>query len=481
MEKKVRQAESSFKELAAAKQRKAEKKAHRLAERKAAAASELDGAQEALQPTTNEAQVILQQATKLIEASDANAGTEGAPIDILVHCMTGEEFWLTPWLETSVAELKNMLSEVWGIPSVCQQLLVNCTQLHDSELLWHHMKDGDHTMSCTALVVLGEAREPAILAKLAVGGPEGILNTILDVLGSKDDGTLYELFIELRKIAKQGKERAIAVLIEVMNRATLPSIIAAILHDLAYLGSHCEHVQRAVIAQMQQPDVSVRVAALEAVFCFAGNISRTSIHTVSKCLEDEHEQVRFQAVQVLADIAAKGNADDVAWEVEMRLGHKSGGIRRAAVQALSHIIAQGGEQTVCADNILVKLVADCDPDVRAAAVQAIDTVAALHSQQTFEALVAVLFDPDWHVRQLAVRALKRFPQKDIGLLVLSATPYLGHADAMMRLTAVEALSTVIDHSVNKAVASDLKHLLSDNDVLVRSTVASVLCDFPWWQ
>merc|ERR1719210_2007080 len=106
---------------------------------------------------------------------------------------------------------------------------MDCTLLRDSELLCHHLKDVDKIMTCTAVVVLGEIREPAVLAKLVVRGTEGVLNAVFDALGSEDDGTRYEMFIELCKIAKHGDARVIAVLIAIMNSATLPSIRTEIL------------------------------------------------------------------------------------------------------------------------------------------------------------------------------------------------------------------------------------------------------------
>mmetsp|Transcript_118683 Transcript_118683/g.215853 ORF Transcript_118683/g.215853 Transcript_118683/m.215853 type:complete len:488 (-) Transcript_118683:97-1560(-) len=470
-EEKVRQAEEKFKELAEGKRRKIEKKAQRLAERKAAVAPEPDSVVEVVEPATKGIQeVVVQQAAEHVKGK----------IDVLVQCLTGEEFWLTPSAQDPVTELKNMLAEVWGIPALCQQLLTVCSMLHDTELLCHYVKDG--SMPCTAVIVVHEACPPATLAKLALRGTEGVMNAVFRIM--EDDGARYQFFTELRKISKQGDERVVAVLIEIMKKVSdkLSSAFlqAEVLYTLARVGAHSECAQTEVIARLQEASASVRIAALEALCHFAIDTSLGSIRAVAKCLEDDHEDVRFQAVQVLTDIATKGNAQAVVCEVKTRLEHVSGGVRRAAVQAYSHISALGDAESSSTEDIFVRSLADPDPDVRAAAVQAIDCVAPC-GQHTFNALLSVLFDPDGIVRQLTLRALRRFAYKNDGLLIGKTKPFLRHKDPIIRCTAVEALDAVTDFSVDNGVISELHCLLSDGDALVRSTVARVLCDFPEWR
>jgi HEAT repeat protein len=486
-EEKVRKAEAHFKELAEAKQRKIERKAQKLADKKAMVAGEVDDAWVDVNPTAEESEWLAQQSADLDEelhwnASvggvpiDRNANAEAVPIDLRVHCMTGEEFWLTPLLDTSVADLKSMLSEVWGILPACQQLLMDCTMLRDSDLLSHHVQDRENVAECTALVVIGELRNAGILAKLALRGGEGILDAVFNALGSDDDGMRYQMFTEVRNLATQGDARAITILIEFLNHAAEPSMREEILHSLARVGAQCDPARVAIISQLQQPEACVRIAALQACPHFAANTFEKTIHGVFECLEDELEDVRFQAVQTLAVIASQGHADDIAREVQKRFVHAHGGVRRAAVQALSHIIAQVHDQSGCTETVFLPLLKDCDADVRAAAVQAIDCIVAWHSQQAFEAMISTLFDSDWCVRQLTLRALGRFAHKDPDFLILSAKPYLRHKDAMIRCTAVEALRTVKESWLDEDITSDLEHLLSDNDVLVRSVAAEVLKD-----
>lgn len=157
------------------------------------------------------------------------------------------------------------------------------------------------------------------------------------------------------------------------------------------------------------------------------------------------------------------------------------------MQAVAQVIGQGKGQTHCAESIFLPILADCDADVRAAAVQAIDGIS--HSQQAFHALVVVLFDDDWSVRQLTLRALKRFQQKDLEFLVVSARSYLRHHDAMIRCTALEALGIakgslremqpkgLLDCLVDEDVLSDFKSLVSDDDALVSSIAVRLLREF----
>merc|ERR1712008_25286 len=279
------------------------------------------------------------------------------------------------------------------------------------------------------------------------------------------------------KLAKQGDTHAIAVLIEIMTNATLPSLREEVLDSVAFIGAHCDHTKNAIVAQLQQPDASVRIAALQAFSHFAASNPQKSIGTMSECLEDEVEAARFQAVQVLTDVAATGHADVVVWEAKKRLGHASGGVRRAGVQALTSIIAQGGDQSACAEITFLPQLADCDPDVRAAAVQAMYCVDASHTQQAFEGLVTVLFDSNWMVRQLALRTLNSFAQKDAEFLIHAAKPHLRDQDAMIRMAAVKALGMVKESWMDEDVTLDFKRLMSDSDALVRSEVAGVLEDF----
>jgi HEAT repeat protein len=493
---KVRKAEEKFNESVAAKQRKLEKKAQRLAEKKSIVANQFDAVEETLLPAAHETRVrndlgrnasmegiayqldcvkgiVLSDKTNMNSESDRNVSMDVMPIDVLVQCMTGEEFWLTPLPDISIAALKDMLSEVWGIPPACQRLLVDCTMLLDSELLHHRVRENDNVLNVTAVVVIGEVREASVLAKLALRG-EGLVAAVCDAMGNEDEGTRYQLFVEVRKLAKQEDARAIAVLIEIMNHATLPSTRTEILGTLACIGLHLDQAKDAIIAQLQHPEACVRIAALHAIAHVSTNTSQRTLCVVSECLEDELEEVRFQAVQALINIAETTDSDAVSIEVKKRLAHERSGVRRAAVQALTHIMARGNDQSVCAEILFLPLLQDYDPDVRAAVVQAIDHIAPQGSQVAFGALVGVLFDSDWCVRQLTLRALRRFERPDIRSLILSAGPYLYHQDAMMRCTAVEALGTIKDSLMDQDVLSSLKCLFMDNDVLVSSAVSRLL-------
>jgi HEAT repeat protein len=275
------------------------------------------------------------------------------------------------------------------------------------------------------------------------------------------------MFVEVRRLAKHGDARAIAILIEIMNQTTVPSMRAEILDILACMGADSDYAKGAIVAHLQYPEASVRIGALQAFSHFVGNASRIDMCAVFECLEDEREDVRFEAVQVLTHIASKVHRDFVVSEVKKRLAHVSGGVRRAAVQTLSYVTAREHDRSECEETMFIPLLEDCDPDVRAAAVQAID--AAPDNQEAFKGLVAVLFDSDAIVRQLALRALKKVVRKDARFLILSAKPYLRHDHESLRCQAVEALLQVPEEAfMDEDVASDFKRLSSQNDLAARS-------------
>jgi HEAT repeat protein len=190
----------------------------------------------------------------------------------------------------------------------------------------------------------------------------------------------------------------------------------------------------AVAAKLKDPDASVRLAAARAVSGLGRSSGKTGVNAAFEALKARNTDVQCIAVQVLAQVATRGD-DDVVPEVSDLLQSGEWSVRRAAVEALGFIA--GADE--------VKAAADC------------------------------LQDEHWLVREKAIATLEALAQVKGGKA--EATKLLAcqceELRGCLRMQAVAALANIADHGDRHAMAAVAKRLTDADDHVRRSAVEAL--------
>jgi len=132
-----------------------------------------------------------------------------------------------------------------------------------------------------------------------------------------------------------------------------------------------------------------------------------AVAAVCGCLEDTDVTVRIAAVEAMAQVVEKGDQHAID-AVIGRMEHAAGYIRGAAVMALATVAEKGDQHAVAA---LIRRLDDADLSVRNAAVEALAHFPEKGDVHALAALIGRLEDADGAVRQAAVKALAHVAEK----------------------------------------------------------------------
>lgn len=245
----------------------------------------------------------------------------------------------------------------------------------------------------------------------------------------------------------------------------------------------------AVAAKLKDPNASVRLAAARAVSGLGRTSGKTGVTAAFEALKARSTDVQCVAIQVLAQVATRGDGNVVP-AVAGLLHSTDWSVRRAAVEALGFIadtkdLQSAGEclndehwlvrqkaistlealattakaAKAEATNILASQCEELRGCLRMQAVAALANIAEHGDRHAMAAVAKRLTDADDHVRRSAVEALRKIGKGD-RYAAAAAVVRLANDDFRVRKSATDALEQVVepgDPSVICVVAAQLEN------------------------
>lgn len=208
-----------------------------------------------------------------------------------------------------------------------------------------------------------------------------------------------------------------------------------------------------LIEALNTPDQNVRWAAVRAL----GEIGRVEAAAPLRgAMNDENPFVRRAAVQALGMLGANGG-EDVSAALVDALADGDPYVRREAIEALERIGPVGGWDP------FVYALQDEFRDVRMAGLRALGTCG---EPWTIDLLVGALGDVDPHVRKTATKTLVALGGSTVEALIVA----LGHEEWIVRQYAAWALSEIRPVQALDALIA----ALTDREAVVREVAARAL-------
>jgi HEAT repeat protein len=236
---------------------------------------------------------------------------------------------------------------------------------------------------------------------------------------------------------------------------------------------------------LKDSDMAIRQTALDAISKLAVKGDPQVIASIGETLEDSEEAVRHSAVDTLGLIATKGDAAAIA-VVTARLSHRFWWVRRAAIKALD-LVAERDDSRVT--SAVVLRLADNDPKVRLVALDVLPQVVEPGNEQAISAIWSLL---DRHVRNMkptspddkplmkaALQALgkigrgRRCPARMPLAPRRGGSRSSGQGSEEARVTAVDALSCLVEWADERALAVICEHLENGDSALRCAAMAAL--------
>ncbi len=312
------------------------------------------------------------------------------------------------------------------------------------------------TVIATTLGVLGGKEASEALLKVAAERPER-----LDM--DDDWDTWWDVQLEaIRALGKAKEERAIDILIEVMDNHEHQDIESEVLKVLAQIGGRGIEVliqrlqentpqgrrraakalgtvnsleaTRALSQALQDDTPEVRAAAISAL---AAQGATKYLPAIMLLMRDENEKVRVAAMQSACKLASNTSASDNLYEQLLTLlNDPSGAVRNSSFNALSQSIEKGALSAETIETITTSL-NDPSPTVGASACALLGKNG---DASTIPSLTALLIDSSKHpmLRRAAAQALEQIAIIDDDLIeALTAT--ISDQEQSVRLAALTVL------------------------------------------
>lgn len=195
------------------------------------------------------------------------------------------------------------------------------------------------------------------------------------------------------------------------------------------LGNECRPAAEELVKLLKHPSGAVQSAALEVLETY------NSSDTYQAWIEELPKMKDADQVAILIKVMGRAKVQTAVNAIEQAAGEAKATpfVKFEAARALHHIGKAG------TSGVLGKLVADNDPQVRAAAA---DTIGALKMREFGKQVVALLDDGEWQVQSAAVNALailrtQEAVQPLIDLLRKTGRLRIECAEALYKITGFE--------------------------------------------
>lgn len=395
--------------------------------------------------------------------------------------------------------------------------------------------DAECTAAARALGEMGEAAAPAapfLASVLSAHKSCPTPNAAADALVRIGKASTEPVIVTLQLAGMYGQQRACRILARLKDERAVPALVSAAADGIQVVEAHRAleaigppakeyllraardespalrrravrsmpvfnepDVQEALLALLQDPDLTVRRDALEALDAMdrrpawvAAPAAVPPHPNLLAALKDPDPRVRRLALKIVADrsrdqaldylAGAVGDPDPsvqiAAVEALARTRHEGavGAIQRALESgdslvrsaAVAALARTGGQAAV---PLLVGLLRDPDAAVREKAAQALGAPGAPGRPEVTQALLAAMKDPDPLVRTRAVSALAEIGPDEAALETLTAA--LEDPDEAVRLGTVKALARM-----QKAGVGALLQALSNSRPEPRAAAADAL-------
>ena len=304
------------------------------------------------------------------------------------------------------------------------------------------------------------------LAKLDPVSPD-IVTNLMEMLRDNDLGVRYQTARSLKQLHQTSYE-VVASLIKIVGSNDSIEIREAAIESLGRLAQASPQVIQALLDALRDPSPRIRYQAAENLGRL-GDGSPEVIGMLLDALRDEHVIVRRQAVESLGQLGQ--GRPEVAQALLRMLYEPDPKVRRQVVDSLVKV-GQGMPEVVPA---LLNELHNPDSKIRYQAIRSLGEVGHRSAQEVSTALLSLLDDEEWRVRQQVVGSLMQLSQyspEALDALISIAhnkSPLLRTA-AVMNLGRL-SIGNVEYRSPEKVEQALIQALSQDSDPNVRSTTA----------
>jgi eukaryotic-like serine/threonine-protein kinase len=324
------------------------------------------------------------------------------------------------------------------------------------------LADGNQrTAAALATALSNSQRYPASQLLPLLDRPEMPKGTVIAILAAQK-GRLNAREVLQRAYSQDPAEKAamFRIVADIADESLVPELLSRL--------EGKDHVARThligILARFNRPDVAtalqgqlaernkfVRLAALDALAGFGGNVD---VGLLCEVLRDPDAELQQKAITAVI----RANHPDTINHLALVLRDEDEGARRAAVEVLNEI---GTPQHI---KHLLQSIKDADWWVRS---RAADALAKIGGPRVIEAALGLIRDPDEEVRRAAIEILNQTKDERAVSYLIEATR---DADWWVRERAVDALAEIGSPRALPA----LKELLRSEDERSLPTVVRAL-------
>lgn len=279
------------------------------------------------------------------------------------------------------------------------------------------------------------------LARLATSTDTSILHVFTKMLHDSSSAVQVAALEGLASLVEPGNQHITDAIISYMEAALLSAnLLAAAVHALGRVAPKADPVAiRVVSGCLSHPGAGVRRAAIGALAELAAGLGNASISaTLGPCLEDQDVSVRQAAVEALANVSEKG-APEIISSITTKLEHPKADVRLAAVQALANVSLEGD---ACSIELLCRCLKDQRLHVRRAVVDSLVQVAGKRNEQVIVGALALVKHSKAHARRAALEILSKLAPRGDRRVFDAACRCLCDKNGGVALAAAEVLACV---------------------------------------
>mmetsp|Transcript_5074 Transcript_5074/g.18971 ORF Transcript_5074/g.18971 Transcript_5074/m.18971 type:complete len:598 (+) Transcript_5074:102-1895(+) len=270
------------------------------------------------------------------------------------------------------------------------------------------------------------------------------------------------LVVALRQVAAAGEKSGELMLAEPVSKLMGhqdPEVCAAAVTAIGAMGWAASRFGEDIAEYLlKHPNVTCRIAALDALGKMGPGQSATVRGAVGECLRDQDPLLRQSALRALASMADSQHAEDI----KALLTDASPGVRAAAIETLGHLVSISAEvESLYPPDALAQPLTEllADGRTRRAALTAVRLLGNKAPESCVGAVADAVADQDCEIRQAACHALGSLPLR-CGAALPRLDELLRSSDIGIRAAAATAVGAIGPEAISLAGA--VAQLLSDD-------------------